>query len=74
MAHGRGHGVVDGLGGLLWIAFWGSVIYLIVTLVRRTGPSAPAVPEDPVAVLKQRYARGEIDRDEHERMRHDLAV
>ena len=37
-------------GGLLWIAFSVSVVYLIVTLVRRAGPSAPAAPDDPIAI------------------------
>ena len=60
-------------GGLLWIAFWGGVIYLIVTLVRGSGHER-APQDDPIAILKQRYARGEIGRDEYERMRHDLAA
>ena len=62
------------LGGFLWIAFWGGVIYLIVTLVRSSGQNKSAPQDDPIAILKQRYARGEISRDEYERMRHDLAA
>ena len=61
-------------GGLLWIAFWGAVIYLIVAFVRNSGRSATAPQDDPVAILKRRYARGEIGRDEYERMRRDLAA
>ena len=61
-------------GSLLWIAFWGTAIYLIVTLVRRSGHGTQAAQDDPAAVLKQRYARGELGRDEYERMRRDLAA
>ena len=61
-------------GGLLWIAFWGAVIYVIVALVRGTGRSTQAAQDDPVAIVKQRYARGEIDRDEYERIHRDLAA
>lgn len=61
------------LGGLPWIAFWGAVIYLIVALVR--GSRRGRTPEDdPGAILKRRYARGELGRDEYERIRRDLAA
>ena len=62
------------LGGLLWIAFWGAVIYLIVAFVRSSGRSATTSQDDPIAIIKRRYARGEIDRDEYERIRRDLAA
>ena len=62
-------------GGLLWIAFWGVTIYLIVTLVREPGQADRAEPEDDaLAILKRRYARGDIGRDDYERMRRDLAA
>ena len=60
-------------GGLLWIAVWGAVIYLIVALVR--GSVRSRTPEDdPVTILKRRYARGELGRDEYQRVRRDLAA
>ena len=60
-------------GGLLWLAFWGAVIYLIVAFARSSG-RRQAPHDDPLDILKRRYARGEIDRDEYERMRRDLAA
>ena len=50
------------------------VIYLVVALARRPGQGTRAVSEDPVEILRRRYARGEVGRDEYERMRRDLAA
>lgn len=49
------------------VAFWGLVIWAIVSLVR-SGPSAPTA-ERPSAeqILAERFARGEIDGDEYHR-------
>jgi putative membrane protein len=59
-------------GGVLWVAFWGAVIYLVVRLVRG-GPRAPR-GEEPIEIAKRRYARGEIDKAEYDRIHHDLAA
>lgn len=60
-----------GLGWLFMILFWGLVLFGAVSLFRvlsggrRPGRSA-------LEILQQRYARGEISRDEYEQMRRDL--
>jgi putative membrane protein len=61
-------------GGLLWIAFWGAVIYLIVSLARRADSEGHQPVGDPLEIAKHRYASGEIDKDEFDRIRHDLAA
>lgn len=71
---GEGMGWWMLFGGLLWIVFWGTVIYLIVAFVRGAGRGTQAAQDDAIDILKRRYARGEIDRDEYERMRRDLAA
>jgi putative membrane protein len=60
---------IGGLGGLgivellVMLAFWTLIILLVVGLVRgRRGMGAPT--SNALRVLKERYARGEIDHDE----------
>lgn len=67
-------------GGGLWmlglgLLFCGSIIALIVWAVRR-GPidrgDNGSEGKKPIDFLKERYARGEIDREEYERIRRHL--
>lgn len=69
-----------GVGGYIWmIIFWlaiiGGGIWLLTTLFPRTRTSTDSRPEaknDAVAILKQRYARGELSKAEFETIRRDL--
>ncbi len=73
-----------GLGILLMILFWALVILGIVAVVRwlswesqgRRERAEGARPRDktPLEIVRERYARGEIDRDEYEQKRRDLQV
>ncbi len=59
----------------LWmLIFWGLVIWAIVTIIDRT--SRREEPRQPrsnaMAILKERFARGEITREEFEEMRRTL--
>lgn len=74
-ASGWGHML---FGGLMMIIFWGGVIALIVLLIRWQGGPGGSQPHkgqaaDALDILKQRYARGEIDRDEYQQRKRDLA-
>lgn len=47
----------------LWLAFWIGLLYLLVRAFRGRGSAAP--PRSPgLEVLEERYARGEITREE----------
>lgn len=64
-----------GLGGLLWLALLGLAIWAIVRLVgSRMSTSAPPAPAAPAAeeILRQRFARGEIDAATYDQMRERL--
>ena len=55
------------------ILFWGIVIggvALVVRLILTLGRDKKTA--EALAILKQRYARGEIDRGEYERMRKEI--
>ena len=60
--------------GLLWMAvFWGGIIFLVVWGIRTlTNRGGQASPPDPLTVLKERYARGEITREQYEQIRADI--
>lgn len=73
----------DGWSGNWWwmvimmIAFWGGIIWIVVTLIRQTNqPPHPQVPgpapitperQTPQEVLAERLARGEIETDDYRR-------
>ena len=61
------------IGGLMMLVFWGLVIFLIVVSVRRftNGNSAPKQP-DALDVLRDRFAKGEIDEEEFQKRKSTL--
>ena len=82
-------GPMDGARFLWWLAEVAIVVLVVVCVVaflRRAGhpaggtwtgaapglPSAPR-PDEPLEILRQRYARGEIDDEEYERRRRVLS-
>ena len=81
---GEGWGMGMGMGWIGMLLFWGLVIAGIVAMVRRVGAqsgvqsgvlrqaSATATARTPLTILQERYARGEIERDEYEIKRRDL--
>jgi putative membrane protein len=70
MPFGYGGGMFMGM--FFFIILGILVVYL---LVRRSKPEGPpdAAGETPLDILKMRYAKGELTRDEYERMKKDLA-
>lgn len=54
---------------LLWLAATGLVVWLVYVLVR---PNRDEPHSRALEILEERYARGEIDRDEFETRRRDL--
>ena len=69
MHYGFGYG-----GMFMWIIFLiviGLLIYFIVQ-AQKTKGQTPSQNESPLDILKRRYAKGEIAREEYERMKKDL--
>jgi putative membrane protein len=73
-----GFGWGPGFGWIFMVLFWGLVIIGIVAITRWVfeGRSWKTEPRERTAldILKERYARGEIDREEFEQKRHDLQL
>lgn len=68
-----------GWGGGMWLGmvlFWGVIIAVIVFIVRSLGADAAARSGDktPLQILKERYARGDIGKDEFEQKKRDLEI
>jgi putative membrane protein len=78
---------VDGMGwwmlwgGLMMVLFWGAIIALIVWAIqsvtrRESGqthiPYGSPSARTPLDIAKERYARGEVKREEFEQIKRDL--
>lgn len=75
MHWGEGYGWM-GVGWIVMALFWALVIFGIAALVRvlgtASGGGAQTPHQTPLEILEERYARGEIDRDEYQQKRADL--
>lgn len=70
-----GHMMNYGFGGIfMWIIFLiviGVAVYLVVQATKSKGPESP-YRETPREILKKRYAKGEITKEEFDKMKKDL--
>jgi len=64
-------------GGIMMIVFWALFIALIVWVVREVGGrhshSQSHSSSQALTILKERYARGEIEKGEFESMKRDIS-
>lgn len=69
MMWGDGHGWWGGFGMIL---FWGLIIAVAVFFFRMLTSNRLGETRDAMEILKERYARGEIDEDEFRRRKQEL--
>lgn len=70
MMWGSGFGMV---GGVMMLLFWGGIIVLIALAVRGfSGGSNTGTALSADDILRERFARGEIDEEEYERRKAKL--
>ncbi len=73
-----------GFGWIFMVVFWVLIIWAIVALVRGSlgkghmcghdhGDDAHGKDKSPLEILKERYAKGEIDKKEFEERKKDLS-
>lgn len=67
-----------GFGFVLMLLFWVLVILGIAALIRRIltqpSPSRGSRDKTPFEIVQERYARGEINREEYEQKKWDLEL
>jgi len=71
----EGWGWMSGFGWIFMVLFWALIILGVAALARSllsTGSSADRGDLRSLDVLKERYARGEIAREQYAQMRRDL--
>ncbi|MFQ5741481.1 MAG: SHOCT domain-containing protein [Acidobacteriota bacterium] len=70
---GLGYGPV---GWMIMLLFWGLIVVGVVLLLRwlleQTRPRGGSSGESALEILKKRYAKGEIDKEEFEAKKRDL--
>ena len=61
--------------GIIWmIVFWAAIIALIIWIVKKlTSKSGTASSSGALDIAKERYARGEITKEEFEQIKRDLS-
>ena len=72
--YGHGTGMMWGMGWIFMMIFWGFILVALIFLVRwLVGVTrTPKTEESALEILKKRYARGEIDKEEFEQKKKDL--
>lgn len=58
--------------GLFWIVIIGLSIWLLSKIFPQNHGAQSTGGETPLDILKRRYARGELSKEEYETIRHDL--
>ncbi len=74
-----GPGMMGGYGTMffipiLFVIFLGLIVWAVVAALPKTGGSnnADSKPDTPLEILKRRYAKGEIDKEEYKTKKKDL--
>lgn len=75
MMNGIGFGGGMLFGWIIWLVIIGGIIWVVATIVSNNNRKQQNIfphKEDALDILKNRYARGEINREQFEQMKQDL--
>ncbi|MFA4872999.1 MAG: SHOCT domain-containing protein [Patescibacteria group bacterium] len=60
------------MGGVMMLLFWGGVVLLIAWLIREMSGRGQPQGKPALDILKERYAKGEITREEFEKIKKEI--
>jgi putative membrane protein len=63
---------MGGMGWWMTLSWLASLVVLVLLIRWLAGTSSAPPSDDPEQILKRRYAKGEIDREEYQRRLEDL--
>ena len=73
MYGGYGMGFGGGFGSIFMILFWGLIIVGLILLIKQSwSPSPRSQMTSALSIAAERYARGEIEKDEFEKIKQGL--
>ena len=72
MMDGFGHGWGMGWGWIIGVIVLVVVIWVFIRAMNQTGKPDEPVKKSPLDILKDRYARGDISREEFEEKKRDI--
>lgn len=71
--HMMGYGNYGGIFmWLIWIIVIGAIVYLVINRSKTSGKPGGLATDRPEDILKRRYARGEINKEEYKRLKSDI--
>lgn len=70
----NGMGLWMAFGSILFVIFWGVVIALVVWGIKKTTERGDTnEKKNPLDIAKERYAKGEISKEEFDKVKKDLS-
>ncbi len=61
-----------GFGAIIMLLFWGAIIWLVISLINASTKKQEETSESALEILKKRYARSEITREQYLEMETEL--
>jgi putative membrane protein len=63
-----------GFGVIIMLLFWGAIIWLVISLLNAGIKKSEETPESALTILKKRYARGEVTKEQYLEMETELTA
>jgi putative membrane protein len=61
-----------GFGAIIMVLFWGAIIWFVISLINTGTKKSEETSESPLTILKKRYAKGEITKEQYLEMEKEL--